>query len=202
MQITPVTLSGDHVRLVPLTIDHVAELWEAGRYPELWKWTWAAIGSEEDMRRYVEEALALAAAGSSVPFATTDAASGRVIGSTRFGNAEPAHRRVEIGWTWITPAYQRTPINTEAKLLMLGHAFEAWGCQRVELKTDALNEKSKNAMLRLGARAEGVFRKHGITDAGRIRDTAWFSITDDEWPEVKARLIGMLARPWAAVPTP
>jgi N-acetyltransferase len=202
MEIVPVTLTGDHVRLVPMTLDHLDALWEAGRHPELWRWTWAAIASPADMRRYVEEALALAAAGRSLPFVTTDAATGRVIGSTRYGNAEPVHRRVEIGWTWITPAWQRTRVNTEAKLLMLRHAFEHWGCQRVELKTDALNEKSKNAMLRIGATAEGVFRKHGLTDTGRVRDTAWFSITDDEWPRVEGRLREMLARPWTEVAVP
>jgi RimJ/RimL family protein N-acetyltransferase len=201
MNITPVTLDGEHVRLVPLTAEHIDPLWEAGDHAELWRWTWAAVASRDDMRRYVDEALALAAAGRSLPFVTTDAATGRVIGSTRFANAEPAHRRVEIGWTWITPAWQRTRANTEAKLLMLRHAFEDWGCRRVELKTDALNDRSRNAMLRIGPQAEGLYRNHGNTDSGRSRDTAWFSIIDDEWPAVRERLQGLLGRPWQ-VPTP
>jgi N-acetyltransferase len=202
MRIEPVILEGSHVRLVPLSLEHVSALWEAGRHPELWRWTWTTVSSEDDMGRYVEEALSLAAAGTSLPFATTEAATGRVIGSTRFGNAEPTHRRVEIGWTWISPDWQRTPINTEAKLLMLQHAFDVWSCQRVELKTDALNEKSRNAMLRIGASEEGVFRKHGITASGRVRDTAWFSIVDDEWPAVRAQLTEMLARPRTPLPSP
>jgi N-acetyltransferase len=202
MKIEPVTLSGSHVRLVPLSPEHIPALWEAGRHEELWRWTWTQIRSRSDMERYVEEALQLAGTGKALPFATTDAATGRVIGSTRFGNAEPAHRRVEIGWTWISPEWQRTRVNTEAKLLMLRHAFESWGCQRVELKTDANNDKSRRAMLRIGASEEGVFRKHGLTDSGRIRDTAWYSITDDEWPAVHDRLEEMLARPWSPLPTP
>jgi N-acetyltransferase len=200
MILSPTTLEGTHVRLVPLTREHVPALWEAGASPDLWRWTWSAVGSLTDMELYVEEALAAAAAGTALPFATTEAGTGRVIGSTRFGNAEPAHRRVEIGWTWISPAWQRTPVNTEAKLLMLRHAFGAWGCQRVELKTDALNERSRRAMLRIGAREEGIFRKHGITASGRVRDTAWYSITDDEWPAVEARLEQMLRRERAPLP--
>jgi N-acetyltransferase len=202
MEIKPVTLEGTHVRLVPLTVDHVSALWAAGDDPDLWRWTWNQPRSEEDMRGYVEEALRLQSAGTSLPFATVEAAGGRVVGSTRFGSAEPRHRRVEIGWTWIARAWQRTPINTEAKLLMLRHAFEHWGCQRVELKTDALNQRSQQAMLRIGAKPEGVFRKHGVTDSGRVRDTAWFSITDDEWPDVRRRLGDLLARPWAPTPEP
>lgn len=196
MTLSPVVLAGRHVRLVPLEQEHVAALWEIGDDPDLWRWTWTTVGSREAMQRYVDEALRLRDAGTALPFATTDAATGRVIGSTRFGSAEPAHRRVEIGWTWVARPWQRTPANTEAKRLMLGHAFEEWGCQRVELKTDALNERSRRAMLRIGAREEGVFRKHGITESGRVRDTAWFSITDEEWPAVKVRLDEMLARPW------
>jgi len=202
MRLDPTTLKGTHVRLAPLTPDHVPALWSAGNDPDLWQWTWTEVRSLDDMRGYVEEALRLQAAGTSLPFATTDARSGVVVGSTRFGNAEPAHRRVEIGWTWIAPPWQRTPINTEAKYLMLRHAFETWGCQRVELKTDARNERSRNAMLRIGATPEGVFRKHGITGSGRVRDTAWFSITDDEWPAVRTRLEEMLARPWLPEPLP
>ena len=196
MTLEPVTLEGRHVRLVPLSMAHVPALWEVGDDEDLWRLGMSSIRAEDDMRRYVEAALKGQAAGSMLPFATTEAATGRVIGSTRFGGWEPAHRRVEIGWTWIGRPWQRTPVNTEAKYLMLGHAFETLGCVRVELKTDVLNQRSRNAMLRIGAREEGILRKHQITDTGRIRDSVYFSIVDDEWPAVKARLAEMLARPF------
>jgi len=115
-----------------------------------------------------------------------------VIGSTRFGNIDVANKRAEIGWTWINPKWQRTVVNTEAKFLMLSHAFETWKCIRVELKTDALNEKSRNAILRIGAKEEGIFRKHMITSTGRYRDTVYFSVLDTEWPTVKQRLLERL----------
>jgi RimJ/RimL family protein N-acetyltransferase len=193
MKLEPVTLEGRHARLVPMTPEHVPALWEAGRDPELWRLTMSQVHSEDDMRRYVAAALHAQTAGTTLPFVTTEAATGRVIGSTRFGNVEPAHRRVEIGWTWISPAWQRTAINTEAKYLMLRHAFETLGCVRVELKTDVLNERSRRAILRIGAREEGILRKHQVTEHGRIRDTVFFSVIDDEWPDVRSRLEGMLA---------
>jgi len=196
IDLAPVTLAGRHVRLVPLSLDYVAGLWEVADDWDLWELGMSAIRSEDDARRYVEAALAARAAGTALPFATTEAATGRPIGSTRFGNVEPAHRKAEIGWTWIGRPWQRTPVNTEAKYLMLRHAFETWGCVRVELKTDVLNQRSRNAMLRIGAREEGVLRKHQITEQGRIRDSVYFSIVDDEWPAVKARLEEMLARPF------
>ena len=172
MKLEPVTLEGRHVRLVPMTPDHVPALWEAARDPELWRLGMSRMDSEHDMRRYVAAALQAQSAGTALPFVTTEAAAGRVIGSTRFGNVDPANRRVEIGWTWIAPPWQRTAINTEAKYLMLRHAFESLGCVRVELKTDVLNERSRNAMLRIGAREEGILRKHQITELGRIRDSS------------------------------
>ena len=128
--------------------------------------------------------------GESLVFVTVERASGRMIGSTRFMNIDRANRRVEIGSTWIAPAWQRTAINTEAKYLMIRHAFERWGCIRVELKTDALNEKSRNAILRIGAKEEGTLRRHLVTWTGRVRDTVYFSILDSEWAEVKGRLEG------------
>jgi RimJ/RimL family protein N-acetyltransferase len=193
MMLEPIVLEGRRVRLVPMTPEHVMALWEAGRGPELWRMTMSQVQSADDMRRYVSAALHAQRAGHALPFVTTEAATGRVVGSTRFGNAEPAHQRVEIGWTWIAAPWQRTAINTEAKYLMLRHAFESMGCIRVELKTDALNERSRRAILRIGAREEGVLRKHQITDGGRIRDSVCYSVVDDEWPVVKARLEMMLA---------
>jgi RimJ/RimL family protein N-acetyltransferase len=147
----------------------------------------------EDFEHLVEKALGEQERGESVVFATVESKSGRVIGSTRFMNIDRANRRVEIGYTWIAPAWQRSAVNTEAKYLMLRHAFEVWQCMRVELKTDALNQKSRNAVLRIGAREEGTLRKHLITWTGRVRDTVYFSILDAEWPEVRARLEAKLA---------
>ncbi|HEV3051967.1 MAG TPA: GNAT family protein [Longimicrobium sp.] len=193
MQLIPVILQGSHVRLLPMTPEHVPALWRAGSDAELWHWTASQVHSEGDMRRYVDEALRAQAQGTALPFVTTLAETGEVVGSTRLANVDATHRRVEIGWTWIARPWQRTAINTEAKYLMLSHAFEALGCLRVELKTDALNQRSRSAILRIGAREEGVLRKHMITEGGRVRDTVYFSVTDDEWPAVKARLEQMLA---------
>ena len=123
---------------------------------------------------------------------TVEKSTGTIVGSTRFGNIDRHNRRVEIGWTWINPRWQRTAINTEAKFLMLRHAFETWRCVRVELKTDVLNEKSRAAILRLGAEQEGVLRQHQITDSGRFRDTVYFSIIDTEWEAVKKVLLSRL----------
>jgi RimJ/RimL family protein N-acetyltransferase len=126
----------------------------------------------------------------SLPFVIVDQASNRIIGSTRYGNIDTTHRRLEIGWTWLTPGFQRGLANTEAKRLLLTHAFETLGVNRVELKTDALNEKSRKAIARIGATQEGIFRKHLITASGRVRDTVYFSIIDSEWPAIKVRLGG------------
>ena len=140
------------------------------------------------MRDYIETALEEQRRGLSLPFATTLKATGQIVGSTRFANMDLKNRRVEIGWTWVGVPWQRTVVNTEAKYLMLCHAFETLGCQRVELKTDARNSRSRQAILRLGAKEEGVLRKHMVAYSGRVRDTVYFSILDDEWPSVKARL--------------
>lgn len=193
MHLAPVTLAGTHVRLVPITREHVPALWRAGSDPELWRLTISQVHGEDDMRRYVDDALRAQVQGTALPFVTTLAETGEVVGSTRFANADATHRRVEIGWTWIAPAWQRTALNTEAKYLMLRHAFETLGCLRVELKTDALNQRSRNAILRMGATEEGVLRKHQVTEGGRVRDSVYFSVIDDEWPAVRARLERMLA---------
>ena len=198
MDLTPPTLAGRHVRLVPLTLGHVPALWEVGNDEEIWRWTLSQIRCEGDMWRYVQAALARQDAGGAIPFATTEAATGRVIGSTRFHNIDVENRRVEIGHTWIARPWMRTPANTEAKYLMLGHAFESLGCVRVELRTDALNARSRAAILRIGATEEGTLRRHLRTESGRFRDTVYFSILDDEWPGVKQRLEAKLARPWPA----
>jgi RimJ/RimL family protein N-acetyltransferase len=194
MEIIPVTLQGISIRMEPLSLDrHFEGLAEIGLDPELWRWTLNVVETREDLRAYLQEALDRQAEKNSLPFATVDRASGRVVGCTRFGNIEPEHRRVEIGWTWVGRAFQRTHVNTEAKYLMLSHAFDTWRCVRVELKTNALNRRSREAILRIGAKEEGILRKHAISDRGVARDTVYHSITDDEWPAVKARLEGMLA---------
>ena len=194
MIVEPVVLRGTAVRLEPLTIDHVEALARVGLDPELWRWIPTQVTTTEEMRAYVMTALDEQRHGVSLPFVIVDQASGQVIGSTRYGNIQPAHHRLEIGWTWITPAWQRTAVNTEAKLLLLTHAFETLGAMRVELKTDALNEKSRKAILRIGAMEEGTFRKHIITASGRVRDSVYFSIIDTEWPAVKMKLQRRLAR--------
>jgi len=180
-------LEGRHVRLEPLTLGHHAALCEVGFDEALWRWIPIKVSTPEGMRAYIETALSGKAAGHMFPFATVEKSSGRVIGSTRYMNIDRPNRRVEIGSTWISPPWQRTVVNTEAKYLMFKYAFEELGCIRVELKTDALNEKSRNAILRIGAKEEGIFRKHVICDDGRVRDSVYFSVIESEWPGVKPR---------------
>lgn len=187
-QIAPVTLDGHYIRLAPMSESHLEGLCAAGLHDSLWRLTTNRMQGRQDMADYVAAALADQAKGLALPFVTIDRASNRIIGSTRFGNIERAHRRVEIGWTWITPEWQRTAANSEAKYLMLRYAFEVWGCLRVELKTDALNQQSRQAMLRIGAREEGILRSHMLVWDGRRRDSVYFSILDHEWPAVKAKL--------------
>jgi N-acetyltransferase len=193
MSIEPTILEGQHVRLEPLSIKHHAALCEVGLVEEIWRWTTSLVLTPDDMRTYMETALKEQAEGKSLPFATIDKVTNKVVGSTRFGNIDQSNRRVEIGWTWINPQWQRTYINTEAKYLMLRHAFETWQCIRVELKTDSLNEKSRNAMLRIGAKEEGTLRNHMITYTGRYRHSVYFSFIESEWPQVKANLEAKIA---------
>ena len=193
MTIEPCVLEGTHVRLEPLTIEHLAPLTAIGLDPDIWRWTLTRNLTTEDMRHYVEIALSERRAGQSLPFATIERSSGRVVGSTRFAGIDATHRRVEIGWTWIGRPWQRTAVNTEAKFLMLRHAFEVWHCQRVELKTSSKNERSRRAILRIGATEEGTLRKHQLNADGTARDSVYFSIIDDEWPAAKRRLEGMMA---------
>ncbi len=188
MKIEPLILEGKFVRLESLKIEHLQELCKVAFDDIMWRWTTNVIKNADDLRRYIETALDEFERKVSLPFVTIEKSGGKIVGSTRFGNIDPKNRKVEIGWTWINPCWQRTFINTEAKLLMLTHAFGTWNCIRVELKTDVLNEKSRNAILRIGAKEEGILRQHVITDAGRFRDSVYFSIIDSEWREVKANL--------------
>ncbi|MBR9988491.1 MAG: PhzF family phenazine biosynthesis isomerase [Gemmatimonadetes bacterium] len=173
-------LEGKHVRLEPLGREHIPALTDIGLDPDLWRWTVTQVGTPQAMADYVESALNDRALGRALPFATLDRATGRVVGCTRFGSIDRHHRRVEIGWTWVGRRWQRTSINTEAKFLMLRHAFDVLDCIRVELKTDALNERSRNAIRRLGATEEGTLRNHMVTDSGRVRDTVYYSIVAED----------------------
>jgi N-acetyltransferase len=191
--VTPVTLAGRRVRLEPLAEAHLAGLVAAGADPATWTWMHGPLTDPAAMRAWLLDALRARDAGAEVPFATVDAAGGWVLGSTRFMAIAPSHRRVEIGWTWLTPAARGTGANTEAKLLMLEHAFERLGAMRVELKTDARNARSRAALAGIGATFEGVFRRHMLMADGRVRDSAWYAIVDEDWPAVRERLRARLA---------
>jgi RimJ/RimL family protein N-acetyltransferase len=170
VRLDPVVLEGQFVRLEPLTLAHLSALSEVALDPEIWRWTSECAGSVEELRAYVERALSAQRSGSALPFATVARSIGKPIGSTRFANVDLLSGRLE-GWTWLGRDWQRTALNTEAKYLMMKHAFETLGVRRVEFKTDALNERSRAAIRRLGAREEGILRKHGVTMSGRVRDT-------------------------------
>jgi len=190
ISVLPVTLEREAVRLVPLSREHIPLLWEAAKndLADIFRWMPYRVQNYADVEQMVLKALDEQNRGLSLPFATVERTSGTVVGSTRFMNIDAPNRRVEIGSTWIAPAWQRTAINTEAKYLMLSHAFDQWGCIRVELKADALNMKSRNAILRIGAKEEGTLRHHMITHSGRLRDTVYFSILKFEWPHVRCRM--------------
>ena len=191
--LTPLTLEGRHVRLEPLSQDHRTDLARVALDPDLWQWTLTQIHSMDDLDLYIETALSLQRAGAALPFATIDRASGRAIGSTRFGSIDPQNRRVEIGWTWLGREFHRQAFNTEAKLLMLAHAFERLACIRVEFRVNAPNTRSRNAVARLGAREEGILRHHTIRADGHLIDWVYYSILRDEWPSVRAELERKLA---------
>jgi N-acetyltransferase len=192
MLIEPVTLEGERVTLEPLAIGHVAGLCEFALDEALWRWMPYVIRSQAELEDYVRSSLDAQQAGTALPLVTLDRASRCVLGLTRYMNIDRLHRRTEIGGTIVAPAWQRTFVNTEAKYLMLNHAFERWGCIRVEFKTDSLNERSRKALLRIGAREEGTFRNHMIMPGGRIRHSVYYSIVDSEWPAVKENLVRKL----------
>ena len=192
--VQPVVLDGRRIRLEPLHRDHFADLAAVAFDAPLWQWTIMGPQDETGLQRWFDLALANAEAGTERPFATIDRASGRAVGSSRFLSIVPEHRRLEIGWTWVATAYQRTGVNREAKLLQLTHAFETLGANRVEFKTHARNERSRTALAGIGATFEGVFRNHMIMPDGSIRHSAYFSVIAEEWPDVKARLEAGLTR--------
>jgi N-acetyltransferase len=188
MIVEPVTLEGAFVRLEPLSESHHAALCEVGLDPELWKITVERVVDAAGMLTYIRRALESQSKGAALPFAIIEKRTGRVAGSTRFMNINGKNRRLEIGSTWLARPWQRTSLNTEAKFLMLRHAFETLKCARVEFKTDVINERSRQAILRIGAKEEGILRRHTATWDGRMRDSVYFSILDSEWPRVKADL--------------
>jgi N-acetyltransferase len=184
-----IVLEGEIVRLEPLERRHEQGLFEAAQDERIWRWMpYDASGSSEGFHSWLEDALAASEAGTEAAFATVDAGTGKPVGSTRYLALRPEHRGLEIGWTWLAPAHWQTGANVEAKLLMLEHTFERLGCLRVEFKTDSRNERSRAALAALPAKFEGIFRKHMLVRGGERRDSAYYSIIDDEWPEVKVNL--------------
>ena len=190
--IADVTLAGPRTKLAPLTLAWLEALAEAAADPAIFRWHVALMNGPAAIRTWVEKALAERAASKALPFVTLDAATGRVIGSTRFFNIDVANLKAEIGFTWLVASAQRTGVNREAKYLMLRHAFETWKLRRVEFKAHAKNQQSRAALLRLGAVEEGTLRNHMVMPDGSARDSVYFSIVDAEWPEVKARLEAQL----------
>ncbi len=189
---TAPTLEGRIVRLEPLRPEHEEGLWLASRDPSTWRWlSVLQPGTQEDFHAFVQQALDASAAGTEIPLVTLRG--GEVVGSTRFLALRPEHGSVEIGWTWLHPSAWGTGVNVEAKFLQMQHAFEIWGCRRVEWKTDAQNARSCAALEALGATFEGVHRNHMLVRGGENRDSAWYSVTGEEWPEVRARLEQRLA---------
>jgi RimJ/RimL family protein N-acetyltransferase len=183
-------LEGKIVRLEPLARRHEKGLFEAARDERIWRWMpYDAGGSRQRFHAWLEDALAASSAGTEAAFATVDAGTGEPVGSTRYLSLRPEHRGLEIGWTWLAPAHWQTGANVEAKLMMLEHAFQRLGCLRVEFKTDSRNERSRAALAALPAQFEGIFRKHMLVRGGERRDSAYYSIIDDEWPEVRGNLM-------------
>jgi len=194
MRVEPTTLEGNHVRLESLSLDHLDALAAVGLDPELWKFTKVNVTSRDEMRAYIEDALRAQAHGMAIAFVTREKKSNTIVGSTRFADIDGQNRTLEIGWTWVARAHQRTAINTEAKYLMLRHAFEKMDARRVMLKTDETNMKSRAAIARIGAKQEGILRNHMIVWGGRNRNSVIFSIIAEEWPDAKRNLEAKLAQ--------
>lgn len=195
MEVKPVVLTGKHVRLEPLAETHIPGLAEIGVGQTFWDFmVYGDIATVEDMRGWVQDILSRAEKGTDLPFVAIHLATGRVAGASRYLNIMLKDRGLEIGGTWYGLEFQRTPVNTECKYLLLQHAFETLDCIRVQLKTDSRNKRSQKAIERIGAVKEGILRNHMILPDGRIRDSVFYSILDTEWPEVKKKLEGMMNR--------
>ncbi len=194
MKIIPVVLEGEHVRLEPMTAEHLPALSRIAFDADLWRWVPAPMRTEDDLRAYVDAALALHRAGTAMPWVTREKSSNRIVGCTRFSDIQPAHRTLELGGTWLIRECQGTGLNVEAKYLQLQYAFESMGAMRVALKTHHNNLRSQAAMRALGAKEEGTFRNHMIMPDGSIRHSVWFSVIREEWPETKTHLERRMAR--------
>ena len=193
--VVPLTLTGKHVRLEPMTEAHIPVLATIGAGQEFWDFmVYGKMENEDDMRGWVRDILSRAEKGTDLPFVAVHLASGRVAGATRYLNIMPNDKGLEVGGTWYGLDFQRTPVNTECKYLLFRHAFETLGCIRVQLKTDLLNERSQKAIGRIGAVKEGVLRNHMILPDGRVRHSVFYSILDTEWPDVKKKLEEMMER--------
>ncbi|MFI5215239.1 MAG: GNAT family N-acetyltransferase [Candidatus Limnocylindria bacterium] len=195
MEVRPVVLEGERLRLEPLEPRHAEGLWEAARDPVIWRWFPFRITSRAEAEQMIALFRAAAEKGSMLGFAQILRATGEIAGATSYLAIEPAHLRLEIGATWLSPRHQRTGANTEAKLLLLRHAFEQLGCRRVEFKTDSENRQSRAALARIGATEEGTFRAHMVRLDGGRRDSVYFSVIDQEWPRVRGQLEALIARP-------
>lgn len=193
-RLQPVALAGEVVRLEPLAAGHASALAQVGLHPELWRLQPEPVQTQDDMQRYVDRALAGQRDGNCLPFVIVRQDDGQIIGATRYMDIALAHKRLEIGGTWLTPTSQRSGANTETKFLLLQHAFETIGIMRVVFKTELSNMQSRQAILRIGGVEEGVFRKHLIAQSGRTRDMIYFAILDEDWPAVKARLLARMRR--------
>src|SRR5438309_6786683 len=193
MELGPVVLEGRHVRLEPLRPGHAEDLTQAAADADIWRWLPVQVGGRADLERWLAEAVAAESAGAEYPFAVIDRAGGRAVGSTRYMDLSREHRGVEVGWTWYSREAQGTAVNPEAKFLLLKHAFEDWGAIRLFLKTDSLNERSRAAILKLGAKYEGDLRNHRIRPDGSYRHSSYYSVLDSEWPAVKRALEERLA---------
>lgn len=193
MEIQPAVLAGQHVRLEPITVDHAELLWPQANEPEIWQYMpYGTVDSPDRLRSVIQDLLRRQAAGTDLCFVVIDVASNSPAGMTRFMTIERANRSLEIGGTWYGKAFRRTVVNTECKYLLMSHAFESWGCVRVQIKTDLRNARSQHAIERLGATREGVLRKNIIMPDGYQRSSVLYSVIDDEWPAVKLRLEQLL----------
>jgi N-acetyltransferase len=194
--IVPTTLTGEAVRLEPLGLQHLDDLSQAGSATEIWKYMpYGERATIARMRDFIDDLLSKQAVGSDLPFCVVSRETGRAIGMTRYLDIQPANQALEIGGTWYAVEYQRTRVNTECKFLLLRHAFEELGCNRVQFKTDVRNERSRRAIERIGAQFEGILREHMIMPDGTVRSSAYYSILAREWPEVKAKLVEKLSQP-------
>lgn len=192
MDLSPVTLQGQHVALVPMSLDHLDALWDAANDPDIWTYMPSKVKSKDECRQFIESALTGQQTQVELPFVVVELRSGSIVGSTRLLNISVPNRHVEIGWTWYNPRFWRSAVNTECKYLLMTHSFEHLEVVRVQICVDARNQRSRQAVLRLGAVHEGILRRHRVLSDGFIRDTCVYSVIDHEWPTVQSQLLHFL----------